>query len=324
MTMITQSGIISNRRCYKLLLCLMVPELRVRGEKTGITSITSESPPKYGVDVSMPIHRRVSFNYPSMAHNTNPEQFKPMPVFQEMPLQILGDRQSVYNGHLAGCRNYYPLDHNLCDVYEYDRMLMNLRQPQSMQNYTSVGFLKTEAPGKMKDLINDFWIKNQFNQKVEAWPKGNTYTNHWSSPTYMVSVDDANLRGSGRKLKEELWAVTRELLEDWTMQDLSPTSMYGIRVYTNGAILLPHVDRLPLVTSAMVNVAQDLDEDWPMEIYDHDGIAHNITLHPGEMLLFESHSVLHGRPFPLKGRMYAMVCIFSVYDYLKSFLSGFH
>jgi hypothetical protein len=38
----------------------------------------------------------------------------------------------------------------------------------------------------------------------------------------------------------------------------------GIRVYHEGAFMLPHVDRLPLVASAMIGVAQDVDEDWPL------------------------------------------------------------
>lgn len=116
----------------------------------------------------------------------------------------------------------------------------------------------------------------------------------------MVSVDDKRLRGSGSQLKRKLWDATQEILQEWTDEDLEPTSMYGIRVYTNGAILLPHVDRLPLVSSAMVCVAKDVDEDWPMELYDHNGIAHNITLDVGDMLLFESHSILHGKKSTLR------------------------
>jgi prolyl 4-hydroxylase len=85
--------------------------------------------------------------------------------------------------------------------------------------------------------------------------------------------------------------------------------MYGIRVYGEGAVMLPHVDRLPLVASASICVASDLDEDWPTEVYDHSGKAHNVTLRPGEMLLFESHSTIHGHPFPLVGRSYAMLFI---------------
>ena len=69
------------------------------------------------------------------------------------------------------------------------------------------------------------------------------------------------------------------------------------------------MDRLPLVTSAIVNVAQDVDEPWPIEVIGHDGKAYNVTMEPGEMVLYESHSVIHGRPFPMKGRFYANIFI---------------
>lgn len=85
----------------------------------------------------------------------------------------------------------------------------------------------------------------------------------------------------------------------------SRSSLYGIRVYTEGSILATHVDRDPLITSAIINVAQDVDEKWPLEVYAHNGKAYNITMEPGEMILYESHTLLHGRPFPLKGRYYA-------------------
>lgn len=85
--------------------------------------------------------------------------------------------------------------------------------------------------------------------------------------------------------------------------------MYGIRVYKEGAILAPHVDRLPLVSSAIINVDQDVDEPWPLEVIGHDGIAHNVTMEPGDMVLYESHSIIHGRPFRLKGRFMANVFI---------------
>lgn len=178
-----------------------------------------------------------------------------------------------------------------------------------MQNYTKIGFEKRTTPANVFSLIQRFWEQNQYNQVMEKWPAGNTYTNSWSSPTYMVSVDDKGLRGSGSSLKAQIWDAARTTIEDWTEEDLSPTSLYGIRVYTEGAILLPHVDRLPLVASAIVSVAQEVDEPWPMEIYNHDGIAHNVTLAPGEMLLFESHSCLHGRPWPLKGKYAAFMFI---------------
>ena len=64
------------------------------------------------------------------------------------------------------------------------------------------------------------------------------------------------------------------------------------------------VDRLPLVSSAIIQVAQNVDEPWPVEVIGHDGKAYNITMEPGHMVLYESHTILHGRPYPLSGQFY--------------------
>merc|ERR1712154_665421 len=134
-------------------------------------------------------------------------------------------------------------------------------------------------------------------------------TNNWASPTYMVSVENNGLRGGGSRLKQKIWDAARDTIQDWTNQELTQCSLYGIRIYTEGSVLSTHVDRLPLVSSAIINVAQDVDEPWPIEVYGHDGKATNVTMEPGDMVLYESHSVLHGRPFPLKGRFFANIFI---------------
>lgn len=90
---------------------------------------TEEEGPSYGVDVSFPIFKRISTNYPWLPHNTDPSMPTPKGL-DRMPLQPLGDRQAVYNDHLMKCRKFYGEDGRKCDIYEYDRMLMNLRQPQ--------------------------------------------------------------------------------------------------------------------------------------------------------------------------------------------------
>lgn len=125
----------------------------------------------------------------------------------------------------------------------------------------------------------------------------------------MVSVEDTKLRGAGYNLKRKIWNAAKDTIQEWTGEELTDCSLYGIRVYTEGSILATHVDRMPLVSSAILNVAQDVDEPWPIEVYAHDGKAYNVTMEPGDMVLYESHSVLHGRPFPLKGRYYANIFI---------------
>jgi len=125
----------------------------------------------------------------------------------------------------------------------------------------------------------------------------------------MISVENTQLRGGGGILKQAIWDAARETIQEWTQEELTQCSLYGIRVYTEGAVLGTHVDRMPLISSAIVNVAQDVDEPWPIEVIGHDGRAHNITMEPGDMVLYESHSILHGRPFPLKGRFFANIFI---------------
>jgi len=80
----------------------------------------------------------------------------------------------------------------------------------------------------------------------------------------------------------------------------------GIRKYTEGSILRMHVDTVTThVVSAIVNVDQDVDEDWKLEIVDHEGTLHEVVMNPGDMVLYESAKALHGRPKPLQGRSYS-------------------
>ena len=91
----------------------------------------------------------------------------------------------------------------------------------------------------------------------------------------MVSVENSRLRGGGPSLKTAIWNAARETIQEWTGEELTECSLYGIRVYTEGSILAPHVDRLPLVSSAIINVAQDVDEPWVLEVIGHGGMATN-------------------------------------------------
>mmetsp|Transcript_13775 Transcript_13775/g.27488 ORF Transcript_13775/g.27488 Transcript_13775/m.27488 type:complete len:529 (-) Transcript_13775:82-1668(-) len=250
-----------------------------------------ETKVEYGLDVSFPTHHsRVSENYSG-------EKGKGTP-------QPLGNKQAMYDNFMNGCRKHYGKRGRMCDSTEDDRVRMSLDQPRNMVNYTDLGFKKIRCPPALWKKLEQFWLDNHDKQQPERWPTGNTYTNHWDAPTHMVSVDNSALRGQ-RGLKTDLWEAARETISDWTGQELTPVSLYGIRVYKEGAILAPHVDRMPLVSSAIVNVAQDVNDPWPIEVYAHNGKAYNVTMEPGDMVLYESHSVLHGRPFPLNGKFYA-------------------
>lgn len=279
------------------------------GEKYSEEKVESKGI-EYGVDISYPIHQSVvSTNYDWLPHNMDPDNAKVPSKYENMPVQPLGDKRSFYDEVIKGCQEFYSDASHMCKSTEKDRVNMNLRQPKSMQNYTDIGFKKIRAPAELMNLLTSFYEINRKLASEEKWFKGNTYTNHWASPTLMLSVENVSLPGGGTELKNKIWEAARTTMEAWTGEHLTPCSLYGIRIYQENSILAPHVDRLPLVSSAIINVAQDVDEDWPIEVYAHDGKAYNITMEPGDMVLYESHSVIHGRPFPLKGRFYANVFI---------------
>ena len=215
-----------------------------------------------------------------------------------------------YEKFIKGCRDKFG--RRACDSTEIMRINQNFGQPKFEHNYTETGFKKMRVPDHVWALIKEFWEtnwKNGAGETLEKWPPGNTYTNNWDSPTYMVSLENKKLRGGDGSVKRKIWNGMRPFLEEWTGERLTETSLYGIRVYKDGAMLSSHVDRLPLVSSCIIHVDSDIDEPWPIEVFDHDGKGHNVTMIPGDAVLYESHTVIHGRPTPLKGRYYANVFV---------------
>mmetsp|Transcript_10928 Transcript_10928/g.23145 ORF Transcript_10928/g.23145 Transcript_10928/m.23145 type:complete len:483 (+) Transcript_10928:88-1536(+) len=190
-----------------------------------------------------------------------------------------------------------------CDRAEQDRLQMNMKQPKEMQNYTHAGYAKVETPSKVIELLEKFWKKNNQFVWPEFWNDDNTYVNHWEAPTSLLDIGRKDVSHPFTNLEyETIVESIQDVLESWTNQRLVLTSAYGIRVYGEGAILAPHVDRLPLVSSAIINVFQhNVSEPWILEVIGHDGMAHNLTATPGDMILYESASIIHGRPYPLKG-----------------------
>lgn len=104
----------------------------------------------------------------------------------------------------------------------------------------------------------------------------------------------------------------------WTNQTVALPKFYGLRLYQRGSTLGMHLDairRVPTghldarVLSAIVHVAQRTEEDWPLCIRGNDGQLHNVTIKPGQTILYESARLAHGRPFPLVGDEYVSAFI---------------
>lgn len=92
---------------------------------------------EYGVDVSFPMqHPNVSVNFANLPHNTAPAGHPTPSIFQDMPIQPLGDRQAVYREFMKGCTDAFPSEE--CWDFENTRLETSVRQPASMVNYTKL------------------------------------------------------------------------------------------------------------------------------------------------------------------------------------------
>lgn len=182
---------------------------------------------------------------------------------------------------------------------ERRREYLNREQPRVVPIFTKVGFEKLLVPDALWSQVQQFWRANRHKTVNENWDLGNSYVNHWEIAPSMCYMPES--------LKRDVFRALQPLLERWANNtELEPTACYGIRLYHRGSKLENHVDRLDThAISAIINVDQQVEEEWPLEIYDHADVKHHVYLKPRDMVFYESASRIHGRPTPFNGTFYA-------------------
>lgn len=173
-----------------------------------------------------------------------------------------------------------------------DREMRTALNERFTPSFTATGFEKVRTPSAVHRALRSVYderIPHVFAEAAdeEYMPTG--------SPDF-IDIDD---------VKGQFHFAMQSLHEEWSGQELVPTAAYGLRVYRDGQTLLPHTDTLEThVISAIVHIAHDTDEPWPIWIKDLDGNEHEVVLEEGETLLYESARCPHGRPVPLRGNAY--------------------
>jgi hypothetical protein len=174
------------------------------------------------------------------------------------------------------------------------------------RTFTEMGFAKGRLPPQLYGSIRAFYYNNRHSTAHEDWSWSERNVNWWTAPSYMVVAPF--------ELKARWQNTLKNLVEEWIGGvPLENTDIYGIREYKRGARLLSHVDREQThAASLIINVAQtNVQEDWPLEIYDHGGRLHEVIMEPGDILYYESARCIHGRMRPFRGDSF--VNIFSHY-----------
>ena len=184
--------------------------------------------------------------------------------------------------------------------------------------FTEKGFMKSRIPKQLFKTILEARILALKETRISVEKVvDDGILNGWtmienqdSRETKLVHVHRTQMIDLDEATREEMFKTLGPLAEQWSNLKLAPTSIYGIRRYRNMSTLLAHVDQLQThVISIIINVAQDVDEKWPLYIKDNDGGEKKIFLEPGEMLFYESARLVHGRQLPLRGSFYDNVFI---------------
>lgn len=232
------------------------------------------------------------------------DHHEPMDVAWATYSNKLTHNQALYDDFMTKCRQSASSP-QICDMTEDDRFQRNRVQPSGMKNYTKLGFEIVKTPPALFQRMQDFYHSHRNKDESVEWPQVvHSYQNPWDAPTSMITISNFD-----EQLYWDIFDTTEDILQEWTQQRLAPSAFWGVRVYPNNSILTTHVDFPPRVISCIINVDQETDEQWPLTMWGHDGKEYNITLQPGDMALYESHSIIHGRPYPFRGKSFANVFV---------------
>eukprot|EP00597_Dinobryon_sp_UTEXLB2267_P007086 CAMPEP_0170085228 /NCGR_PEP_ID=MMETSP0019_2-20121128/20163_1 /TAXON_ID=98059 /ORGANISM="Dinobryon sp., Strain UTEXLB2267" /LENGTH=484 /DNA_ID=CAMNT_0010301583 /DNA_START=81 /DNA_END=1532 /DNA_ORIENTATION=- len=187
------------------------------------------------------------------------------------------------------------------NIWHDKRLGLNYVQPLIVRPVTESGFEHRRLPEATYKWLKDWYIAEKLKFEQDEGAIGPCMNQH-VAPTAITHITP--------ELKDKLSSDLQGVLEEWYGDKLTLTSIYGIRKYNNGSVLRMHVDTVNThVVSAIINVDQEVEQDWPLLILDHQDNEHRVVMKAGDMVLYESAKLLHGRPDPFVGSHYDNIFI---------------
>lgn len=178
------------------------------------------------------------------------------------------------------------------------------KSKEDIPRLTEEGFKKMPIPPLVYGKIYAFYANGKLKETPEFNPTDNGHLSEYIAskevefPTKMIPLTE--------ELRIIIFDGLQKTLEEWVGRKIERTHCYGIRTYNRGSVLKKHTDGFDTrIISAIINVDQGVNEPWALQIDDHQGIEHEVYLAPGEMVLYESAILRHGRIKPLNGDYYS-------------------
>jgi hypothetical protein len=206
------------------------------------------------------------------------------------------------------------------DVLDFNNMYNKQQPVQQYQKsighiYTKKGYKLMSMDPNIKNELVNFWKKFQNNKVTEQ--KVDLIYNVTDRNINITNLLELNKYDN--KLFDKVNNYILQLLKNWTNKtDINHTFTYGMREYTNGAILDTHIDKgYTHIVSAIINVYRD--KSWPLIVYDHNNNMESINMTDKEdLVLYESATIFHGRPIPFRGNSFVNLFVhFKTDDWIE-------
>ena len=115
---------------------------------------------------------------------------------------------------------------------------------------------------------------------------------------HLGMIDDTQSLGSpsfykNREMSKIQYRILPKIEREIKLR-LYPTYNY-FRVYNSESTLPIHIDREECEISITLNLGYDGDYNWPIWIRDSDNIDHEVTLEPGDGLIYKGFDLKHWR-----------------------------
>jgi prolyl 4-hydroxylase len=175
--------------------------------------------------------------------------------------------------------------------------------------FTREGYRTGKLPYHLREWLSKEWREKRKRRKKEEiddhTAKYVVAGKKAKHAAYMVELSP--------EIKQALEQFVLERLEEWTgLGSLEHTATYGVREYTDGAVLSSHVDRYEThILSAIIHVgSMNMRKPWSLEVYNRESPLQSIDFSDEcDFVLYESSSLVHGRPEPLEGEIFANLFI---------------
>lgn len=174
---------------------------------------------------------------------------------------------------------------------------------------TKLGFKVAKCPTKPWNIIKETYELLKHTKKEETFPGKEGIIVGEGVTSEILNLEQF------RTIRQIIHDELQPLHEEWANTKLTPTAVYGIRSYNKGATLTAHRDKIEThhISSIIIvdkdlacgcNQTKGVENDWALDIQDHEGNWHKVYAEIGDIILYESATMEHGRKDPFKGNYF--------------------